>query len=270
MGLVLWRGKPVSKGRRSEKLRIDTLDIQWSKIRSLGEWNIIPQGLPLQLIYKDEHLAAYTKPPGLPSHPLTTSETDSVVHRLVKEYVEAQQNQEGFLLNRLDTLTSGLILWAVNESKYQDLTPLFRRGSSLGIKKYYVALVLGHPPWESTECSVELVSRGKRQDPLEESDGSDTRTEFSVLHRLSLDGNEVSILTCSLEHGRRHQIRAHLKILGFPLAGDKVYGPGILAGAKKLDGGHGLHSWKIEIAPGQLYPKGLLLQSELPQWALMD
>ncbi len=121
------------------------------------------------------------------------------------------------VVHRLDAVTSGLMILATTKEKAGELTQNFQTS---GITKVYHALVKGLPDWEEIKC--DLPVRRDKGFRFTTSDGSGAKpalTEFRCLHR----GKTGSIIECKPVTGRTHQIRVHLKALGYPIANDFVY-----------------------------------------------
>lgn len=181
---------------------------------------IPPTNLPLDIIYEDEDLLVLNKPAGMPIHPSLNNYTNSIANALAY-YFQSQGKPFIFrCCNRLDRDTSGLTIVSkhlVSGSILSDMTK-YRK-----VHREYLAIVRG---------SV-TPSEGTIQAPLGRKDGTIIeRTvdwehgEDAVTHyKVVKEANGHSLVSLRLETGRTHQIRIHMKYLGYPLIGDYLYNP---------------------------------------------
>lgn len=181
---------------------------------------IPPTKLPLDIIYEDEDLLVLNKPAGMPIHPSLNNYTNSIANALAY-YFQSQGKPFIFrCCNRLDRDTSGLTIVSkhlVSGSILSDMTK-YRK-----VHREYLAIVRG---------SV-TPSEGTIQAPLGRKDGTIIeRTvdwehgEDAVTHyKVVKEANGHSLVSLRLETGRTHQIRIHMKYLGYPLIGDYLYNP---------------------------------------------
>ena len=181
---------------------------------------IPPTNLPLDIIYEDEDLLVLNKPAGMPIHPSLNNYTNSMANALAY-YFQSQGKPFIFrCCNRLDRDTSGLTIVSkhlVSGSILSDMTK-YRE-----VHREYLAIARG---------SV-TPSEGTIQAPLGRKDGTIIeRTvdwehgEDAVTHyKVVKEANGHSLVSLRLETGRTHQIRIHMKYLGYPLIGDYLYNP---------------------------------------------
>ena len=181
---------------------------------------IPPTKLPLDIIYEDEDLLVLNKPAGMPIHPSLNNYTNSIANALAY-YFQSQGKPFIFrCCNRLDRDTSGLTIVSkhlVSGSILSDMTK-YRE-----VHREYLAIARG---------SVTL-SEGTIQAPLGRKEGTIIeRTvdwehgEDAVTHyKVVKEANGHSLVSLRLETGRTHQIRIHMKYLGYPLIGDYLYNP---------------------------------------------
>ena len=181
---------------------------------------IPPTNLPLDIIYEDEDLLVLNKPAGMPIHPSLNNYTNSIANALAY-YFQSQGKPFIFrCCNRLDRDTSGLTIVSkhlVSGSILSDMTK-YRE-----VHREYLAIARG---------SV-TPSEGTIQAPLGRKDGTIIeRTvdwehgEDAVTHyKVVKEANGHSLVSLRLETGRTHQIRIHMKYLGYPLIGDYLYNP---------------------------------------------
>ncbi len=188
---------------------------------------IVPQNIPLDIIYEDDDLFIINKPVGMVVHP-GSGNPDGTLINAVAWYL--QENVPGFdkaelnrfgLVHRIDKNTSGLIVMAKSQKAMTDLAKQFFNHT---VHRRYVALVWGD--FEEEEGTVVAhVGRHQRFRKLFTSypdgeHGKDAVTHYKVLERF----NYVTLVECRLETGRTHQIRVHMQHIGHPLFNDDFYG----------------------------------------------
>lgn len=199
---------------------------------------IPPVELPLDIIYEDEDLMVINKPAGMPIHPSMNNYYNSLANSLA--YYFAQQNCPFVFrcINRLDRDTSGLTIVAKHYVSAGMLSTMIANKASSGITREYLAIVKG---------SV-LPSEGTITAPLGRKEGSIIercvdfeKGESAVTHYKLLDEkNRHSLVSLILETGRTHQIRIHMKYLGYPLIGDYLYNLDMEQIQRQA-----LHAWKL-------------------------
>jgi 23S rRNA pseudouridine1911/1915/1917 synthase len=179
---------------------------------------------PVPVVFEDDALLVVDKPAGLALHPTARYHLTTLTRALESRHRNAE-GQKPDPAHRLDRETSGLVACG--------RTPYFTRRLKAAfagrqVEKSYLALAEGAPAGERFEVDAPLVVGGGRvkvkvrQDPA----GQPALTLFEVVRRyLDPAGRPLALLRCVPQTGRQHQIRAHLQIAGFPLVGDKLYGP---------------------------------------------
>ncbi len=201
----------------------------------------------LNLFYRDENIVVLHKPAGLIVHPLNTLTRGALTCLL-----RARLQEEIHLVHRLDRLTSGLMVVALNRDASIVLDSQFREGL---VHKTYLALVEGDVPWEEEEV---ILPMGKDKNakikikmtvnPSE--NGKHSHTHFRVHERFGA----YTLVEATLHTGRTHQIRLHLSHLGFPIVRDKLYGSspdydyyekGVANLTPFFPDWHGLHAWHL-------------------------
>ena len=182
--------------------------------------NIPPVCAPLSIVYEDEDLIVINKPAGMPIHPSLNNYTNSLANALAWYY---QQQGKPFIFrccNRLDRDTSGLTVVAKHLVSGNILSTMTKKKE---VRREYLAVVRGHIVPESGTISAPLARKGGT---IIERIVDFDRGEPAVTHyRLVREANGHSLVSLQLETGRTHQIRIHLKHLGFPLVGDYLYNP---------------------------------------------
>ncbi|MEZ3471125.1 MAG: RluA family pseudouridine synthase [Schaedlerella sp.] len=176
--------------------------------------------IPFQIIYEDEDILVVNKPAGLPMHPSMKNYRYSLANALVWYY---QQQNEPFIFrcaNRLDRDTSGLTVVAKHMVSANILSGMGYRHE---IEREYLAIIRGRVVPASGTIDAPL---SRREGSLIERKVDFEKGERAVTHyQVVEEKNGHSLVSLRLETGRTHQIRIHLKYLGFPLIGDYLYNP---------------------------------------------
>lgn len=186
---------------------------------------IIPQNIPLTIVYEDPFLMVVNKPAGLVVHPGFANYTGTLLNAATWHVMQQTGKDPGdsvpYLVHRIDKNTSGLLLIAKDEMTQNRLAKQFADHS---IDRLYHALVWGSPtPAEGTITGH--VGRGQRDRRVMEVYPEGEHGKHAVTHyRVIEDFGYVSLVECRLETGRTHQIRAHFRYLGHPLFNDEAYG----------------------------------------------
>ena len=175
--------------------------------------------LSLEIVARSEGWLAVNKPAGLPSHPLDFDARHSVVNAFLARHPEARsvgnEPLQCGLVHRLDTLTSGVLLFATDAEAWTRARDAFRSGRA---RKRYLARVHGQVEHE-LDLAVRLAHRGERMRVVAEG-GLEARAHARPL---VVEG-DTTLLEVDLYTGVRHQIRVSLAHLGHPILGDRVYG----------------------------------------------
>ena len=187
--------------------------------------DIVPENIPLNIIYEDNELLLVNKPPGMVVHPAYSNWTGTLVNALTYylQNLPTSRNGEGRpgLVHRIDKDTSGLLVIAKTELAMAYLARQFYDHS---IERTYYALVWGIPKQNEGTITGNVGRSIKDRKVMavypNGEQGKHAVTHYKVLKTFGY----VSLIQCNLETGRTHQIRAHLKYLGHPLFGDATYG----------------------------------------------
>lgn len=193
-----------------------------------GRWAPEPEpDLELAVLYEDADMVVVDKPGGLPCHPLRPGERGTVAGALVARYPEiveaGPERREAGLVHRLDTGTSGALVFARRPEAFAALVAQVRRGDA---EKRYLALVEGDA-LGLERVEVPLASSGRRavavpagSRPPRGARPQAATTWVAPRERLG----PFTLVEATIHAGRRHQIRAHLAHEGHPVAGDRLYG----------------------------------------------
>jgi 23S rRNA pseudouridine1911/1915/1917 synthase len=201
------------------------------------------EAIPLSIIYEDAHLIVIDKPAGLVVHPAPGHPAGTLVNALIAHCGESLSGIGGVrrpgIVHRLDKDTSGLLVAAKTNAAHKGLAKLFADHSAAALTRTYLACVWGVPEQPAGTIDLPLgrhkIDREKMA-VVRGGDGREAVTHWELLETYEGgDGRPVaSLLRCSLETGRTHQIRVHLAHIGHPLLGDQVYGRGFKTKAARL------------------------------------
>ncbi len=214
----------------------DTLTLHIREERSSGK--IPPVDLPLDIVYEDADLMVINKPAGMPIHPSMNNYYNSMANALA--YYFEQQNCPFVFrcINRLDRDTSGLTIVAKHYVSAGMLSAMIANKAASGITREYLAIVKGsvQPPEGTITAPL-----GRKEGSIIERTVDFEKGESAVTHYKVLDEkNGHSLVSLILETGRTHQIRIHMKYLGYPLIGDYLYHPDMEHIRRQA-----LHAWKL-------------------------
>jgi 23S rRNA pseudouridine1911/1915/1917 synthase len=186
---------------------------------------VIPENIPLDIVFEDEHLLVINKPAGMVVHPAYQNWSGTVVNALAYHFqnlpeMKGNEGRPG-LVHRIDKDTSGLLVIAKDEAS---LTGLAKQFFDHSIERTYNALVWGIPEPAAGMINVN-VGRSLKDRRITTAFPNNDMGRHAITHyRLLRDLRYVSLIECKLETGRTHQIRAHMKYLGHPLFNDAMYG----------------------------------------------
>lgn len=184
-----------------------------------GSSGILPVPLPLHIMYEDEDILVIDKPAGMPIHPSHGNHDNTLANALVSYYNTKGISFTYRCINRLDKNTSGLLIVAKHMLSASLLSAMIKERR---IDREYLALASGLTPAEGTiTAPIARRSGSTIERCVDTSDG-----EYACTHFRRLDYRDgYSLLSVTLDTGRTHQIRVHLKHIGHPLPGDFLYHP---------------------------------------------
>ncbi|MCX8034094.1 MAG: RluA family pseudouridine synthase [Thermodesulfovibrio sp.] len=195
--------------------------LEYSTFNNSSINKLIPQNLPIQILYKDEFLTVISKPPGMVVYPCLGHPKDTVMNAVAyhfKKLASVGGPLRPGIVHRLDKDTSGAMIIALDDETYYKLIEMFKKRQ---IKKEYLAVVYGKIKDSGKITSAIGRSIHDRKKMSTKAKASkEAITEWTVLKRF----NSYSLVKANIITGRTHQIRVHFSSIGHPILGDKVYG----------------------------------------------
>ncbi len=183
--------------------------------------DLVPENIPLDIVYEDDDVIVVNKPQGMVVHPAPGHPDHTLVNALLYHSPLSTINGEfrPGIVHRIDKDTSGLLMVAKNDMAHRSLAAQLKAKTN---DREYVALVHGVINEDQGTIDAPLGRSPKdRKKQAVVADGRHAVTHFKVLKRYQ----HYTLVSCRLETGRTHQIRVHMKYIGHPLAGDPLYGP---------------------------------------------
>ena len=235
---------------RIDKYLIDLLDVSRSKVQKMIESNnitvndkfvknsyivrvddvikvtelventdILPENIPLDIVYEDDYLLVVNKPSGMVVHPALGHYSGTLVNALMYHTNLSSNDVRPGIVHRIDKDTSGLLLVAKNDDVHLALSEEL---SKRKVNRKYIALVYGviNNDTGTIDAPIGRSMFDRKKMSVTDINSKDAITHFKVLERLS----DATLIECTLETGRTHQIRVHMSYIGFPIVNDPVYG----------------------------------------------
>ena len=193
-------------------------------IPELTSPDILPENIPLDILYEDEDILIINKPKGMVVHPAAGHYSGTLVNALMYYCGDSLSGINGILrpgiVHRIDMDTTGSLLVCKNDFAHQRLAEQLKVHS---IKRVYHAIVHGNLKEDSGTINEPIGRHPKERKKMcvNHQNGRDAVTHYEVLERFG----DYTYIACKLETGRTHQIRVHMASMHHPLLGDKVYGP---------------------------------------------
>lgn len=186
---------------------------------------VIPENLPLEVVYEDEYLLAIDKPAGMTMYPGPGHPSGTLLNALMWKYPELENvggNGRQGIFHRLDKDTSGLVMVARTEAAFQKMIELMRKGL---VKRKYLALVSGQVEGSqgTIDAPVGRNPRNRKKMAVNPVTGKMAVSHFKVLESFPTG---YSLVEVALQTGRTHQIRVHFSYIGHPVVGDRQYSRG--------------------------------------------
>ena len=255
-GCVLLNGRKTKSGAKVK--HGDTIEID---IPELKEPEIVPENIPLDIVYEDDDMLVVNKPQGMLVHPAAGKYTGTLVNALMYYCPDSLSGINGEkrpgILHRIDKDTSGLLLVAKNDMAHNKLAGQIKEHS---LTRAYKALVHGGFKADSGRIDLPIGRHpsDRKKMTVTYNHSREAVTNYRVLERFGA----YTLIECVLETGRTHQIRVHMSHMGHPIVCDPVYG---LKKEQFSAGGQLLHAYKV----GFIHPRSgkyMEFTSELPEY----
>ena len=185
--------------------------------------DIIPEDIPLDIVYEDEYLLVVNKPSGMVVHPAPGNYSGTLVNALMyhcnNNLSLVNGNIRPGIVHRIDADTSGLLLVAKNDNVHNDLA---KQISEKSVKRKYICLVHGiiYEDSATIDAPIGRDTHDRKKMCVTDDNSKDAVTHIRVLERYK----DATLIECILETGRTHQIRVHMNYINHPVVNDPVYG----------------------------------------------
>lgn len=189
------------------------------------ELEILPQDIPLDILYEDRDIIVLNKPKQMVVHPAPGHETGTMVNALLYHCKDSLSGINGVMrpgiVHRIDQDTTGAIVACKNDASHRFIAAQLKEHS---ITRTYHAIVHNHvkDPEGTIESTLGRHPVDRKKMAMNVKNGKPAVTHYRVLDDLN---RRFTYVSCHLETGRTHQIRVHMASLGNPILGDQVYGP---------------------------------------------
>jgi 23S rRNA pseudouridine1911/1915/1917 synthase len=231
----------VNSAPAKASYKLETGDVIRVELPEEVDEVLLPESVPLRVLYEDEHLLVIDKDADMVVHPGAGHRSGTLVNALLAHRPDIgaafEDSERPGIVHRLDRDTTGALVVAARPDVRQALQRQFKAHE---VEKRYLALVYGDPSPSRGAIEAPIgrhpVHR-KRMAVLSEG-GRAARTEYTVRERFA----QSALVELLLLTGRTHQIRVHLSAIGYPVVGDRVYGPRRerIAAPRQM-----LHSWRL-------------------------
>ena len=217
---IMVNGSPVKANYKVQNQ--DDISVE---VPDMEEPDILPEDIPLDILYEDDDVLIVNKPKGMVVHPSAGHTSGTLVNAIMFHCKDNLSGINGVLrpgiVHRIDKDTTGALLVCKNDNAHKDLAEQLKEHS---IKRRYRAIVTG--VLKEDEGTIEgPIGRhpvDRKKMAINYKNGKDAVTHYKVLERFK----NATYVECRLETGRTHQIRVHMTSIGHPLLGDEVYGSG--------------------------------------------
>ncbi len=247
-GRVTANGRPVTdpsvKVRAGQSFEVEVPPVE--------PYTLAGEPIALSVVYEDDSLIVIDKPAGLVVHPGAGNLNGTLVNALIAHCGKSLSGIGGVarpgIVHRLDKDTSGLMVVAKTDAAHRGLAKQFAdHGRTGDLRRQYIALVWGEPQPRAGRIETRIARHPTSRTKMAVVGGgggriASTRYETEQTYRLppsspkGLRNNplSLSVIRCTLETGRTHQVRVHMAHIGTPIAGDSVYGAGFASKAQAL------------------------------------
>lgn len=212
----------VNGRKEKASYRLEAGDEIVCEIPSPQALQVIPEAIPLDIIYEDADVIVINKPQGMVVHPANGNYTGTLVNALLY-HCRDLSGINGVLrpgiVHRIDKDTSGLLVVAKNDMAHQNLAQQIQEHN---VKRIYIALVHGNilEPGGIIEAPIGRSLSDRQKMAVVMKNSKEAVTEYFVLERLG----QYTLVECKLKTGRTHQIRVHMAFINHPVVGDPKYG----------------------------------------------
>lgn len=217
-GVVLVNQKKVKANYKCQKGDVITVLVPEPEVL-----DVKPEPMELDIYYEDEDVIVVNKPRGMVVHPAPGHTTGTLVNGLLfhcKDLSGINGVLRPGIVHRIDKDTSGLLMVAKNDLAHESLA---KQLAEKTVERRYKAVVHGVIPHDQGTINAPIGRdpKDRQKMTVTKTNSKEAVTHFYVLERFS----DFTYIECKLETGRTHQIRVHMKYIGYPLAGDPKYGP---------------------------------------------
>lgn len=240
--------KPSTKVKDKDQIEID----KW-----IDETDIIPENIPLEIVYESESIIIVNKPSGMVVHPGNGNKSGTLVNALLyytNHLSDCNGEERPGIVHRIDKDTSGLLVVAKNNKAHNILAEEFQ---SHKIERTYIALVKGILKQNhiTIDAPIGRDEKDRKKMAVTAKNSKNAITHIEVIKRFK----NYTLIKCKLETGRTHQIRVHMAYIGYPLWNDPVYGKEVIPHF-----GQFLHSSEIRLQE-PITKENLTFQVPLPK-----
>lgn len=219
---MIEEGEILLNGRTAKpKDRLREGDVISVTIQPPAVTDIVPQNIPIDIVYQDEDIAVINKPKGMVVHPAAGNPDGTLVNAImyhIKDLSGIGGEVRPGIVHRIDRMTSGLLVIAKNDAAHNFLADELKTHA---VSRVYYALCDGNFREDSGTVDAPIArSKNDRKKMAVDKDGRNAVTHWQVLERFG----DVTFLRVELETGRTHQIRVHMSYIKHPIVGDDVYG----------------------------------------------
>ena len=256
-GFVAVNNVIVEKTSYKTKLN-DIVNITEKEIEVL---DIVPENIPLNIVYEDDDILIIDKERGMVVHPSNGHSSGTLVNAIMYHCKDKLSSINGVIrpgiVHRIDKDTSGILCICKNDEAHKNIAAQFSEHTN--VRKYY-SIVKGQISKDSGEIN-KPIGRDKRNRlrMAIDKNGKEAITRFKVIKRFK----NYTYIECELLTGRTHQIRVHMKDMGYPLLGDLTYGK-VDRKFKDLDG-QILHAYYLEMNHPKTNER-IKFESDIPEY----